>query len=260
MSLAGDAARLAVGTLTVLPVRPPLAVHRSTAALAMAIAPVAVLPLAAAVAAVVWLGGALLAPPLLTAVLGVAVLALGSAGLHLDGLADSADGLAVPGDRARRLEVMRTGDVGPAGAVTLLLVLLVQSSALAGIITDRSAAAAAVTAGLAVVVSRAALAPACLRGIPAARADGLGSAVAGSVPAPAALAVLVVVTAVAGLVQGGRGVAGVALAVLVVGAFLLRARRRLGGVSGDVLGACVELALAGYLVAQAVSPPGAWLG
>ena len=260
MSVAGDAVRLAVGTLTVLPVRPPRAVDRPTAALAMVIAPAAVLPVAVVVGVVVWLGEAVLAPPLLTAALAVGVLAYGSGGLHLDGLADTADGLAVPGDRNRRLEVMRTGDVGPVGVTTLLLVLLVQTSALAGVLAARAGADSAVAAGLAVVVSRAALAPACLRGLPAARAEGLGTAVAGSVPAPAALVVVVLLTAVAGLVEGGRGVTGVVLAGLAVAGLLLRARRRLGGVTGDVLGACVELALAGYLVGLAVAPAAAWSG
>ena len=179
------------------------------------------------------------------------MLALGSGGLHLDGLADTADGLAVPGDRARRLQVMRAGDVGPAGAATLILVLLVQVSALSDVIA-RGGVEAAVTAGLAVVVSRASVTLACTSGIPGARGDGLGSAVAGSVPRPVALLVLAGIVASAWLVNGIPGLVGILVAGAGVGVLLLRAWQRLGGVTGDVLGACVELALAGYLVAQVV--------
>lgn len=254
MSLLGDAVRLAVGTLTVLPVRPPRTVDPTTAAVAMVGAPVAVLPLAGLVAGVVWLGDAVLPAPLLVAVLAVGALALGSGGLHLDGLADTADGLAVPGDRARRLQVMRSGDVGPVGATTLLLVVLVQVSALAAVVALQGGAAAAVTAGLAVVVSRSGLPLACARGIASARPEGLGSAVAGSVPLSAAVAVAAAAATLAGLVDGVPGVAGALLVALVVSGVVLRARVRLGGITGDVLGACVELGLAAYLLAQVVQP------
>jgi adenosylcobinamide-GDP ribazoletransferase len=209
-------------------------------------------PLDAAAALVLWAGDAGQAPPLLTACLAVGVLAVGSGVLHLDGLADTADGLAVQGDRVRRLEVMRRGDVGPAGVVALLLVLLVQVSSLAGLLGDRGAGAAAVTLCLAVVASRATLAMACARGVAPARADGLGSFVAGTVPAAAVVLVIGALGAVAGLVDQWRGIAGVAAAVAVTALVLLVALRRLGGVTGDVLGACVELALAGYLVSQVV--------
>lgn len=256
MSLPGDAARLALGTLTVLPVPPPRAVDGRVAGLAMSLAAVAALPLAAAAGLVVWLGDVVAAPPLLTAVLAVAVLAMGSRGLHLDGLADTADGLAVPGDVARRLEVMRRGDVGPVGAVTLLLVVTAQCAALAGVLDRYAGTAAALTAGLAVVVSRGCLAAACARGTTAARADGLGRAVAGSVPVAAALLVLAGLATLAALLQGGRGVAGVATAAAAAGLLLLHARRRLGGITGDVLGAVVEVAFAAYVVAQVVGPPG----
>jgi adenosylcobinamide-GDP ribazoletransferase len=249
VSRAADGARLALGTLTVLPVRPPRRVDRSVGALAMVLAPVAALPLAVCVGVVVWLADQAL-PPLLVAALALGVLAFGSGGLHLDGLADTADGLAAPGGRERRLQVMRAGDVGPVGAVTLVLVLLVQASALAEVVADRGGIGAAVTAALAVVVSRAALALACVEGIPAARGDGLGVAVAGSVPRPAALLVLAVVAALAWLVDGVPGLAGVAFAGAAAGVVLWRSWRRLGGVTGDVLGACVELALAVYLVAE----------
>ncbi|HEX5862282.1 MAG TPA: adenosylcobinamide-GDP ribazoletransferase [Nocardioides sp.] len=253
MSRAADGARLALGTLTVLPVRPPRRVDRSVGAVAMVLAPVAALPLAAGVGVVVWLADQAL-PPLLVAALALGALALGSGGLHLDGLADTADGLAAPGDRERRLQVMRAGDVGPVGAVTLVLVLLVQASALAEVVATRGGVGAAVTAGLAVLISRTALTLACLEGIAAARGDGLGVAVAGSVPRPAGLSVLVGVGAVAWLVDGVPGLAAVALTAVAAGVVLWRAWRRLGGVTGDVLGACVELALAAGLVAEVALP------
>ncbi|HET7196423.1 MAG TPA: adenosylcobinamide-GDP ribazoletransferase [Nocardioides sp.] len=249
MSRSADGARLALGTLTVLPVRPPGRVDRSVGGLAMTLAPLAALPVAAACGLTVWLAGQAL-PPLLTAAIALAVLALGSGGLHWDGLADTADGLAVPGDRERRLVVMRTGDVGPVGAATLVLVLLAQASALADVVARLDASGAAVTAGLAVVISRTAVTVACTHGIPGARADGLGSAVAGSVPWPVTVAVLIGAAGLAWLVDGVPGLAGVALAVIATGAVLWCAWRRLGGVTGDVLGACVELALVGFLVAE----------
>ena len=137
VSRAADGARLALGTLTVLPVRPPRRVDRSVGGLAMTLAPVAVLPVAAVCGVMVWLGDrapARLCSPRRSP---LRCSALGSGGLHLDGLADTADGLAVPGDRARRLQVMRKGDMGPAGAATLILVLLVQVTALADVIAQR---------------------------------------------------------------------------------------------------------------------------
>ncbi|HET9423465.1 MAG TPA: adenosylcobinamide-GDP ribazoletransferase [Nocardioides sp.] len=245
MSSLGDGARLAAGTLTVLPVPPPRAVGPRVARTAMVLAPLVVLPIAGAAAVVAWAGEAAGAPPLLTASLAVAVLAVGSGVLHLDGLADTADGLAVQGDRGRRLEVMRRGDIGPAGVVALVLVLLVQVSAFATV-PEVS------TLCLGVVASRATLAVACARGVPAARVEGLGNGVAGSVPPALAAVVVAVVAAVAGLVDGWRGVAGVSAALVAASGVLLAARRRFGGVTGDVLGACVELALAGYLVSQVV--------
>jgi len=255
VSRAADGVRLALGTLTVLPVRPPRKVDPSVGGIAMTLAPVAVLPVAAVCGVTVWLGDQALTP-LLTAALTIAVLGLGSGGLHLDGLADTADGLAVPGDRARRLQVMRKSDMGPAGAATLILVLLVQVTALAEVVATRDAVEAAVTAGLAVVVSRAAVTLACTNGVPGARDDGLGSAVAGSVPRLVALLVLAGTAALAWLVNGVPGLVGILFAGVGAGVVLLRAWRRLGGVTGDVLGACVELSLAGYLVAQVAIPAG----
>ncbi|WP_432479073.1 adenosylcobinamide-GDP ribazoletransferase [Nocardioides sp. GXQ0305] len=242
-----------MGTLTVLPVAPPRQpVGGRVAGVAMALAPVAVLPLAVVAGLVVWAGDAVLAPPLLIGALAVAVLALGSGGLHLDGLADTADGLAVPGDVGRRLDVMRSGDVGPVGAATVVLVILLQASAIGGVLDRHTGPDAAIAVGVAVVVSRGCLSIGCARGVPAARVEGLGSAVAGTVPVAGVALVVLALAAVALLLDGGRGLAGVVLVVVSAALVVLTACRRLGGVTGDVLGAVVEVSLTAFLVVQAV--------
>ena len=80
------------------------------------------------------------------------------------------------------------------------------------------------------VVSRGCLLLACARGVPAARGDGLGSAVAGSVPVPVVVVVVGALGVAGLLLDGGRGVAGVVVAVAVAALVLLpggtHARRR----------------------------------
>ncbi len=260
MSAGRDGWRLAVGTLTVVPIQPPSVIDRGVAGRAMLLAPLATLPLAAipllAHAAVRWIG----MPSLLAAALAVAALAWATRGLHLDGLADTADGLAASYDRERALEVMRRGDVGPAGVASVVLVLMVQVVALDGLVQsptwDRP-----VLAALAVASSRHTLAWVCGRGFPAARPDGLGAAVAGSVPAGAAAAgagalaaagaIAIALVAPSDALQTAlRWYAApvtVVVPVLAALAVGLRTRSRLGGVTGDVLGAGVEVALAAAL-------------
>jgi adenosylcobinamide-GDP ribazoletransferase len=261
-----DATRLAFGTLTALPVAAPGRVDRRAAGRAMLLAPLvgAVLGLFAAV--VLFASRRAYHEPLLPAALAVATLAVLSRGLHLDGLADTADGFGVGAARGRdrALEVMRSGDVGPFGVVTVALVLLVQVSALSDAVLHGLGTEAVVGAA---VVGRLSLAYACLRGVPPARPDGLGATVAGSVHWPGALLVTCLVVA-GGLLQGGlidddSGRTPALLAALSVPAGLLTAwlvvvaaKRRFGGITGDVLGACVELSTAAALLVLAAWP---WL-
>jgi adenosylcobinamide-GDP ribazoletransferase len=191
-------------------------------------------------------------PPLLAAVLLVGTLALLTRGMHLDGLADTADGLgsARPADGA--LEVMRKGDVGPFGVVTLVLVLLTQVVAVGYLLTTWDGPA---NIAAALVVSRLALPLACVAGVPAARAEGLGATVAGSVPRPAAaLVVLAAVLAAAVVAVTSSAAVWVTflglLGGLAVGA---QAVRRFGGVTGDVLGAVVEATFTVAVVALVVA-------
>ncbi|GAB3594955.1 adenosylcobinamide-GDP ribazoletransferase [Angustibacter peucedani] len=248
-----DGLRLAVGTLTVLRVPPPARVDRAVAGVAMSLGWLVVLPSAVAVGLLCRAGTVLDAPPLLVAAVALGVLALSSRGLHLDGLADTADGLAASHDRERALAVMRTGDVGPAGAATLVLVLLVQAGSVAAL-ADRPW-----LVGATVLVSRGLLAVACARGVPSARPDGLGAAVAGTVPRGVVVGVVLAVTAVTTAATGlddaawWVGPAAVAGALAVTGVVLRRCVRRVGGVTGDVLGAVVELSLAAALAVLAVA-------
>lgn len=247
-----DAVRLSVGTLTVLPVTPPRSVTPRVAGAAMVLAPLAVLPLAVAVGVVLGVAQVVAAPPLLAALVAVGLMALGTGGLHLDGLADTADGLGVPGGLERRWEVMRRGDVGPLGAATLVLVLGVQAASLAHLV-DQDGTLAAPAFVSAVLASRAALAVACTRGVPAARGDGLGATVAGAVHPASALLVGASGAGLAILVVGPAGGVAVVTGLVAAAWVVRRAWSRLGGVTGDVLGACVEVSLAACLAALAVA-------
>lgn len=253
----GEGWRLALGTLTVVPTRPPTRLDRSVAGTAMLLAPGAALPLGGLAAAVVVATAAVGVPALAAATLGIASLALGSRGLHLDGLADTADGLGASHDGDRALTVMRRGDVGPLGVVTLVLTLLVQVACLASLVAASWRTATAVV--VAVTLSRALLALACVRGVPAARPDGLGATVAGSVAPAAAGAALVVWTglATAALVATGwpwwTGPVAMAAGALTTGVLVRRCVRRIGGVTGDVMGAAVEIGLAATFLVLAAA-------
>lgn len=250
-----DAWLLATGTLTAVRVPPPSHVDRSVAGLAMVLAPVAVLPLAVTAALVVLIGDWIALPPLATAYAVVLALALGTRALHWDGLADTADGLTASYSPARSLEVMRTGPVGPAGVVAVVLVTGLQAAGLAAVVRSEHAWWAV---ALLVCSSRACLALACVRGVPAARADGLGASVIGAVPVvgtAATLLVTAVLVALAGHALGSvwPALVGVLAMVAAVLALLLRCVRRLGGITGDVLGATVEVSFAVLVLAAATA-------
>lgn len=246
-----DAWRLAVGTLTAVPVAAPGRVDRRTAGRAMLLAPLAVLPLGVLVGVVVWLGPLLDLPPLVVAFLAVGALATGSRALHWDGLSDTVDGLTASYDPQRSLAVMKSGTSGPAGVVACVVVLGVQVAALAGSVGGWRGA---VLAGFLVCASRVALTITCLHGVPAARGDGLGQPHAGTVSLPQAALVWALLIALAALVLGWldgewwRGIVAVLVAGAVVLALVRRTHRRFGGVTGDVYGAAIEVALAALLV------------
>jgi adenosylcobinamide-GDP ribazoletransferase len=261
--------RLSVTLLTVFPLRgspgTPQVPDRATAGAAMAWAPGVGLLLGVIASAVLLVvDHPLGAGPLTAAALALASLALLSRGLHLDGLADLADGLGSGQPAAAALDIMRRSDIGPFGTVTLILSLLIQFAALGH---AESAGPGRGPAALiaAVVTGRLALTWACRRGVRAARPGGLGALVAGTVRPAIAVAVTLAVAAAAvaavpvsalvaseplGWTLPLAVVAGLAAAL----ALERHAARRLGGITGDVLGALAEVAVTVTLVVAATGP------
>lgn len=195
---------------------------------------------------------------LLGAAISVAVLVVLTRALHLDGLADTLDGLGSRATAERALEIMRRSDVGPFGVLAIVLVVLIDVAALAA---HRGDGALWPVGALAVAAATGRLAAllAAHRSVPAARPDGFGAYVAGSQPIVVLAAETVVVlgfgvgiaAAVGASIAGWLAAQGAAIIVAV--AFLSHVRRRIGGVTGDVFGALVEvttaLALAGLALA-----------
>jgi adenosylcobinamide-GDP ribazoletransferase len=255
------ALRTALGLFTIFPVKAALELGRDGAARAVLWLPVTGLLLAVPAAGVLFAvqaGGHSGPRRLLAAALAVGVLALLTGGLHLDGLADTADGLGSRRPRDEALAIMRRSDIGPFGVAALLFTVLVQVTALATVAPGWPDAAALAVAA---VTGRTAVVLATGPGSPPARPDGFGALVAGATTTrarvTAAAALLAVTAAAAGAAWGAypalRAVIAV-LAGLCAGELLRRlARRRLGGMTGDVFGALVEVSSAVLLLALALT-------
>jgi len=193
-------------------------------------------------------------PPLVAAALLVTAWKGATGGVHLDGLADCLDGLAGR-DAARRLAIMRDSRIGVFGAAGLILCCLLAVTAL-GALTPSLRLRVLV---LAPMIGRVTplLVGAWLA--PATPGQGLGAAFITGLSRWAGLAHVGAGCALAAWLLGAGGVAVAAAAwgaALLGGAFVAR---RLGGLTGDVLGAVVEVAELGVLLGAAATAHRGWL-
>lgn len=170
-----------------------------------------------------------------------------SGGLHLDGLADSADAwVGGIGDRKKTLGIMKDPTSGPMGVIALLLVLLLKFAALASLPQVAPALFFAVFAG------RLVLLPALLS-TPYVRADGLGSELA---PTPwAGWLITALGLALLAWLPVGLALALLLGLLLVFWRWRSACMQRLGGCTGDTLGALVEITETSLLVLCAVVWP-----
>ena len=234
-----DGARLAVGTFTRIPVQPPTLVDRRVAGQAMLVAPIvgAALGAVTGLPLLVMTGSAL--GDLLMATVSVTACALLTRAMHWDGLADTVDALASNRAATQALEIARRSDVGPMGVLAIVLVALLQITGLAAVGSPSTAYGVWV---LACLVGRLGVMIACGEGVPPARPDGLGAAVAGSVERwkVAIVVVMLSVLVAGGLAMAQWWIAATVAGLLVSWRIVTVAKARLGGITGDVLGAIVE--------------------
>ena len=235
----------AIGLLTILPVRvspddgaPP--------GRAMALYPLVGALIGVLLGGLTWLlrlTGLAATAPLLPAALILAAWAALTGALHLDGWADCCDALFVPVSRERRLEIMKDPRLGGFGAVGLILLLMVKLAALQGVIGS----AHAIPALIAIPALARWAAVVAAKAYPSARPGGMGDYFRRGLGRRELLIATVIAAAAAALLlwQGALLWAAAALALLALASL---AQARLGGLTGDVYGAVIELAETAALV------------
>jgi adenosylcobinamide-GDP ribazoletransferase len=226
---------IALQFLTIIPLPLRLRWEEHDLGRSMAWFPLAGLTIGALLAGLQWCLARFLPPPVVALLL-VTALALVTGALHLDGLADVCDGLAARGGRERFLAVMKDSRVGAVGVVGVVLGLLLKSQAL-GQLPQAELGRALFLFPAVARFSQVQLAV----GARQARPDGLGAAcITGAGVREFAIAAVTMLTA-AWLLLAIQGVACVVVAWLFT--WLARGwfQRRLGGVTGDVIGCVSEL-------------------
>lgn len=264
--------RLCLSLLTVYPVAGLAAPTPEQGRVAILLAPLAGvtlwLPCAVGVLLVrSWLNfdfGSL--PP---AVLGFALLALLTRGLHLDGLADTADALGSYREPAAAREIMRRGDVGPLGMLAVLFVVLFEVSLFDVAISDHHGT---VSLLVAILSGRLVLLLSCVEGATVSPGSTMGAMVIGTVSRRSAAAATVVVIALCGVAASFdfhtldrhtetlQALVAPLLAVLIAWPIRRHISRRLGGLGGDALGALTELGTLTAMLVMAGIPGGILTG
>ena len=199
--------------------------------------PVVGLILGALAAAIGWVAQTLGLSASLTAGIALTTLVIITGAMHEDGLADTVDGLWGGWDKARRLEIMKDSHIGAYGVIALVLSLILRWAALtalaqAGLLTTALIAVAALSRAPMVVMMAMML---------GARDGGLSASVGRVGNKPAMVAVGIASIAAMALL-GWSGITAIVAVIIVGYIFALIVQRKIGGQTGDILGASQQIA------------------
>ncbi|MGL4305397.1 MAG: adenosylcobinamide-GDP ribazoletransferase [Mycobacteriaceae bacterium] len=233
--------------LTIIPVDSTEPISRATAQRAIAATPLVGIALGLICMGILFALKGFGLSATLSGLLAVGFLALSTRGMHIDGLSDTADGLGCYGNPLRAQEVMHSGSIGPFGAASLVFTLTSQAISLGVLSTQGSWW----TIMLAIWASRITPIISCRKGIKAANTNGFGALVAETQTLWACLLWIVPTLCVSALLYANHfwyGPLIIVLSLSVAELFTRHCARRLGGVSGDVLGANIEISLTLMLI------------
>jgi adenosylcobinamide-GDP ribazoletransferase len=236
----------AIQFLTILPLPRGLAPDERALGGSLPFFPVVGLGIGAAVAVIDW-GAGFLFPVGVTSVLAVILLIAASGGLHLDGLADTADGFFSSRPRERILEIMRDSRTGPMGVAAIVCAVALKIALIASVAAPTRAWVLLLTpvAGRCALLIQMAL-------LPYVRPEGLARVFHQNRSPVHALWALTFLIAAGGVAGGIPGVVAGGVSFLFALLFSAYVRRRIGGLTGDTLGAACEWTeLAPALVASA---------
>jgi adenosylcobinamide-GDP ribazoletransferase len=228
--------RVALAFYTRLPIAPPSGVDGAAVARASWCSPIAGAVIGVAAAFVYWASVRLNLPQFVAAALAVAASMLFTGCLHEDGLADTADGFG-GATRAQALDIMRDARIGTFGACALIVTFALR----VGAITDLPKTSLVAWALIGTHAAARGILPLFMRALPPARPDGLSAAAGAPTPRRAVAAALI--GAVILWIALGAAAALIAIVFLVIGNTVLAlvSHRKLGGQTGDVLGAAEQV-------------------
>jgi adenosylcobinamide-GDP ribazoletransferase len=238
---------LAISFLTILPVIDQRPASEETVAASFAWFPIVGFLIGLALAGEDWLLAHVFAQ-VIRSVLIIVSLTVITGAVHLDGLADTADALGAGRDRERALDILRDSRVGTFGASAIFFDLALKILALSTLAGNRRYAAMIIAPMLArwamLLVAR---------GLPYLRASGSGSTLLRGTFSAARTAVVAIFTIIVMLILGALRPIALAAAVAIAIVFTMRSfyRRWLGGLTGDLIGACGELVEVAVLITMA---------
>jgi adenosylcobinamide-GDP ribazoletransferase len=240
----GAQIRLAASFLTILPLASERPSPEESVAASLGWFPMVGFAIGAALA----LEDAILARALggaISAVMVMLTLTAVTGAVHLDGLADTADALGGGRNRARALEILRDSRIGSFGAAAIFFALALEVTAIA------QAAGAARHAAIFAAVGISRWAMVAVSGLDYLRPEGAGASLLGAQARQSNLTIASLTVAGAILpILGWHAVSAVIIAILIVAAMRAFYRRWLGGVTGDLIGACGIIVEAAVLIAM----------